>query len=150
MREAGRDDCYTPVMRAACVVMVVLLLSGCGTISRSPIAVLQHADSIESAATGVAGAESHSVRAYRQILSRPGSSRYFARIFRDATPAGKVYALAGLYETDRRAFDQLVQTDFLGSSTKLMFLQGCVGDTIPESEVREKLMTGYFSRIWRR
>lgn len=95
------------------------------------------------------GVESWYVRAYRQILARRGAASDFVDLYQSATPAGKVYALAGLYDTDRRTFERLVQNEFIGESGQLMYLQGCVGGPISAAEVREKLASGYFSRIWR-
>lgn len=150
MREAGRDDCYTPVMRVGTALLMMLLLAGCSMVGESPMGVLRTAEEIQSATVGPAAATSYYVRAYRRILSRPGSARDFADVYRDATPAGKVYAMAGLYDTDRRTFDRLIQTDFINPGATLSYTDGCLVRAMDRDEVREKLMTGHFSRLWRK
>jgi hypothetical protein len=46
---------------------------------------------------------------WRTILRAPDGARWFAAVTRDAlTPAGRVYGLAGLWATDRAAFDSVV------------------------------------------
>jgi hypothetical protein len=51
------------------------------------------------------GAElSDQVRAFRVLMRQPEAARIFRALFRDATHAGKLYALCGLYHHDRSYF----------------------------------------------
>ena len=58
--------------------------------------ILRETDAFASAAVGYAGLTSQQVLAWRLIYGRPDAESIFAALLGDATPAGQLYALAGL------------------------------------------------------
>jgi len=99
-------------------VLVVLACAGCASNAarrsncfrlRTAVAVeiLRHAERVESNSLGPAGVPSCLAAAYRHIKQQRNAGALFLDLARNATPAGRAYALAGLYATRRADFDML-------------------------------------------
>ena len=99
-------------------VLVVLACAGCASNAawryncfrlRTAVAmeILRRAERVESSSLGPAGAPSCLAAAYRHIKQQRNAGALFLDLARNATPAGRAYALAGLYATRRADFDVL-------------------------------------------
>jgi hypothetical protein len=91
----------------------------------------------ETTAIGPGGAFSAHVRAFRTILESGQADRAFKRLLREAPTAGQLYALCGLYWTDREFFDEAV-TRFLADSREIWVQSGCIVFQRPVSDVVAK------------
>ena len=113
------------------------------------IEVLAASDRLESSHTGEGGAPSCFVTSYRHILGSRDAARTFESLFEKATPAGKVYALAGLYETDRAAFERLVGAAEASSPPVFERIDTCIVSAAPRQVVFDELRKGKLSAWWR-
>ena len=67
--------------------------------------ILRAADAFEDTRVGYGGELSRYVAAFRIVLADPGASAAFHSLVDRATPAGRLYGVAGLYFADPPAFD---------------------------------------------
>src|SRR4030095_15275396 len=77
-------------------------------------------------AVGFAATTPDVVLAFRKMLKRPNGAGAFKGLLADATTAGKLYALCGLYYADPDYFDEAVKR-FQRSSDEVETLMGCIG-----------------------
>ena len=82
-------------------------------------------------AVGYSGTLSDQVRAFRVLMARPNAGAIFNTLFRDATNAGKLYALCGLYHHDRTAFAAARAAMFPLASVRVRTQFGCMGGSEP-------------------
>lgn len=120
-----------------------------GSTASRAITILRKADRLESSHTGYGGAPSCLVGAYRHVLRRRDAPVLFASLYRDANPVGRIYALAGLYDTDRAAFDRLVVSDITRDESSYLVIDGCVVSGISSTQIRARLQSGELSAWWR-
>jgi len=106
----------------------------------------------ESTAIGGGGNFSPHVRAFRTILESAEADRAFKRLLREAPPAGQLYALCGLYWTDKAFFDEAVKP-YLTDFREIVAQSGCVLWRRPIREVvaghpsrRNGIVTGQLPR----
>ena len=111
------------------------------TLSSDVPQLLQSADAIEAyrvlvvtevfadRAVGYAGALSDQVRAFRTLMARPNAAAIFNALFRDATNAGKLYALCGLYHYNRAGFAGARAAMVPLASVQIRTQFGCMGGT---------------------
>ena len=126
-----------------------VVLNRVGSTRGRAIEVLRSADRLESSHTGAAGAPSCSTAAYRNLLRRRDAAVLFRRVFDQGTPVGRVYALAGLYDVDRGAFDVLINAARSSSPPTFERIDGCVGTRVSRDEVFAELTAGTLSAWWR-
>src|SRR5262245_55133036 len=74
----------------------------------------------------IAGTTPEVVIAFRKMLKSPNAAGAFRGLLADATTAGKLYALCGLYYADPDFFDEAVKR-FQRSSDEVDTLMGCIG-----------------------
>jgi hypothetical protein len=113
------------------------------------IALLSSAERLESSLIGPFGKASCAAVAYRHLVRRRDASAAFEEVFDSAKPAGKIYALAGLYDVDRAAFDRLVAAAEASSPETYEQLNTDVGTEPTRGEVFADLRSGNLSRWWR-
>jgi hypothetical protein len=114
-----------------------LLLSIDQPLSReTAFALLLRSEVFTSTAVGDGGQTPIHVFAFRRLLERPDAREVFADLLRRGRPAGQLFALCGLFLTDRDAFDREVQP-FRSDAREVMFLRGCIMDSKPVHEVVE-------------
>jgi hypothetical protein len=92
----------------------MLLWSGCSastvTDQQPPFVVglaehtIRFASTFSTGPVGLGQSRAPEVDAFAVLLSQPNASRTFESLVREATPAGKVYALCGLQLTDPAAY----------------------------------------------
>ncbi len=126
-----------------------LIINRFGLTRTRAIEVLRSADRLESSHTGAAGAPSCFVTAYRRIISRRDAPETFKILFEQASPIGKIYALAGLYDVDRATFERLINDARLSSPATFERIDGCIGTRVGQSDVFAELSAGQLSAWWR-
>lgn len=102
---------------------------------------LKKADVFAGAAVGIAGVESSGVRDFRIVMRDTDAPALFAQLARDGTPAGRLYALAGLYLKDRPAFDKVASTA-VSSDTKVNTMFGCMAGNEPAGGLLKSIASG--------
>ena len=101
-------------------------------VTSAAMEVLRHATDFESVHVGIGGWLSTNVVAFRVILSHRRAAELFPELYATATPAGKLYALCGLYFTDPAAFAREVPRMAADRSPVTTF-NGCIrnsGDVV--------------------
>jgi len=93
---------------------------------RKAYEILLDADRFESAHIGVAGADSAYFIAFRVLIRSSEGKPAFHALLRRATPAGKVYALSGIYFADPDAFEAEARRLAL-SKDEVATMNGCTG-----------------------
>ena len=134
----------------ACTVLLLLA----GTVNAdvpalTDIAILRSADWLESPLIGYSGTPSRFVAAYGHIVAQPDAATTFRTLLWEATPAGKIYALAGLYDVDRAEFEGLVDTIKRLSPPEFTMMDGCLVSGVSREELFAQLSTGKLSARWR-
>ena len=79
----------------------------------------------KNSAVGYGGITPDEVHEFRCILKRPDARTIFDQLLNEATLAGKLYALSGLYITDKTYFENIVGKYRL-NTTEVMTMYGCV------------------------
>ncbi len=88
-------------------------------------AVLRTAAAFRDVAVGYAGTTPAEVRAFRNVLASPDGAARFRRLLANATVAGQLYALCGLFFLDAPAFDlELARLRRQGGQVEQQ--QGCI------------------------
>jgi hypothetical protein len=98
--------------------------------------ILVIAEQFEDAFIGEAGHPSKLVKAYRELLKQPQSDVVFKRLLKEATLAGQLYALCGIYFTDHIFFLSMVE----GYKNKRDYVEtqsGCIISRLPVREIVE-------------
>ena len=72
---------------------------------RDALSVVRHADAFSMADVGEGKVCSPEVRAFSVLLDQPDAPQFFQSLLSDATPAGQLYALCGLWLTDLPAYE---------------------------------------------
>jgi len=97
------------------------------------------------AAVGVAGITPDTVQALRLILKDPAAENILKQLLAEATPAGQLYALAGLYVTNPE-FARTAATPYESSQEMVRTQFGCVNAEMPISEVTTQILDGTLPR----
>jgi hypothetical protein len=71
--------------------------------------VLLHADRFSGPMIGITGRMPETVEALLSLVQAPQASEAFKALLEEATLPGQLYALCGIYFTDRKAFKQAVE-----------------------------------------
>jgi hypothetical protein len=85
---------------------------------------------------GIAGTTPEVVIAFRKMLKSPNAAGAFKGLLADATMAGMLYALCGLYYADPDYFEEAVKR-FQRSSDEVETLMGCIGSRATVSSIVE-------------
>lgn len=125
------------------------VLNRFGSSTGRSVAVLKSAERLEGSHLGPMGVPSCVVAAYRHVLRQPHAAATFEKLLEQSTPAGKIYALAGLYDTDRTEFVRLIANVETSSPAMFEQLDTCIGSRPTRDEVFAKLRAGDLSASWR-
>jgi|SRR5215208_2057016 len=111
----------------------------------SPLAaaatVLREAPSFLAAQIGPAGATPEEVTAWQTLLRAEGGDSTFKALLGDATPAGRLYALAGLYYTDPATFRAALPR-FRAQAAPVWTGVGCFVSERPVGELADEIASG--------
>ena len=111
--------------------------------------ILRTATEIESPYVGDGGAPSCYVAAYRRVLQSPRADRRFKRLFAAAeTPAGRLYALAGLYWTDGDELETLLPPYLADDETRVPQLDTCLYSEETVATVAARIEDGFWPEQW--
>lgn len=88
------------------------------------IKILLETHVFTSSQIGVAGEVPNGVRAFKVVLQRPDAAAVFEDVLENGETAGQLYALCGLYLTDRDTFDREVGR-FRDSNESVSVWFGC-------------------------
>jgi hypothetical protein len=116
------------------ILAVVLLTTGQGPAAKQPstidtdVATIRTMSVVSDGHDGDAGVTPESVYAFRRLIHAPNAGSRFAQLLQEATPAGQLYALCGLYFTDADAFRSAVPA-FERSEQEVQHQQGCILST---------------------
>ena len=103
------------------------------------------AGGFSASAVGIVATTPAEVEAFRILLGQPGAKERFKQLLQDASRAGKLYALAGLYLTDRKTFDAEVG-GFEGSGEPVGTMTGCVVFPTTVGAIVEEIRSGKLPR----
>src|SRR5262245_12558776 len=95
--------------------LAIVLLAAEGSLAPQPqsaietdVATIRTMSTVSDGHDCFAGVTPDSVHSFRRLLDVPDASTRFAQLLREATPAGQLYALCGLFFTDAAAFRSAV------------------------------------------
>ena len=92
------------------------------------------ADQFEESFIGIAAQPSHLVVAYRTLLKETEADSAFKQLLEQASPAGQLYALCGVYFTDPASFPALVEKN-RNRSEPVRVQSGCLGFGVPFADI---------------
>lgn len=98
---------------------------GLGADAARAYRILLEARTFDSTRVGVAGALSPHVAAFRVLVRDPGARSAFVAMLRDGSPAGRLYALSGIYFAAPEAFDEAVRW-LARSDSEVVTVSGCI------------------------
>ena len=115
------------------------------------VLIQRHAQRFSSAGVGYAGLTPNEVMAWRVIFFRTGGESTFVRLLDDATPAGQLYALAGLRfafaneELFAKAAARLARR-----TDRVHVIRGCIGFEASVAELVAEIRKGEWVRDYLR
>lgn len=89
--------------------------------------LLLKSNSFSYAGTGFHGGRSAEIDGFAKVAGDPDADSLFKDLFERGRPAGQLFALCGLYRTDRPTFDRLVRS-MEGSKKTVEVSVGCSTD----------------------
>ncbi|MEZ5427408.1 MAG: hypothetical protein R2747_14145 [Pyrinomonadaceae bacterium] len=87
--------------------------------------VLLEAERHESRHVGIAGTLSHYVKNFDILLKEKEADAAFKSILKSGTIAGQLYALSGIYKTDRNFFNKALE-NYKNSDRTVTTVRGCL------------------------
>jgi len=108
-------------------------------------ATLRFAESFDAAQVGFAGITPPEVLAWRIILQNPHRDSIFTTILSDASRPGQLYALAGLYFTDRAAYYRAAR-DQRRRGGDISSTIGCIGAQRSVTSIIEEMDKGWWTQ----
>jgi hypothetical protein len=114
----------------------------------APLEALRSASWFEAAQVGIAGQTPAIVRAWQSVARGRAPAVVFASLLRSDSAAARLYALAGLYSFDRRAFKRAAARE-QSRTDSVMTLIGCAAAEEPVATMVAEIATGSWSRDFR-
>ena len=124
------------VTRASLFLLFVLLLAATNQARADADTILMTAEHFAIGGVGVAGTISPEEIAFREIRTRSDAPARLRELLRQASPAGRMYALFGLRQLEAPDYDSLAEP-YRKSKTPIKHIQGCIISTEPTSTVVE-------------
>ncbi|HYU22429.1 MAG TPA: hypothetical protein VEM60_04750 [Candidatus Dormibacteraeota bacterium] len=109
------------------------------------VTILQNAEQFSSASVGYAGMTPNEVIAWRVIAFRADAESTFLKLLDTATPAGQLYALAGLRFRSNALFTREAE-QFKSRSDKVHIISGCIVWSTPFDEIVTQIGRGEWVR----
>ena len=100
------------------------------------VKVLSTTDEFADAYVGFVGGPSAQACAFRTVLDQPDADRLFKQILTRARPAGRLYALCGLYFTDHERFLKEIPS-YRKSADSVATFSGCLMGRAPIASLVE-------------
>lgn len=103
---------------------------------RAAVYALLKAERFETGPVGFAGSPSAYIKNFQTILREPDAAELFKYLSVEATTAGKLYAVSGLYLTDQETFRKA--SGSLKTSIEMVpLLEGCLMVYLPAGKIVE-------------
>ena len=96
--------------------------------------LLAESDRFTGMSEGFAATIPVEVLAFAQVLESPKADAVFEDLFHRGTPTGQLWALCGLYHTDRPRFESLLAR-YRDRGEQVAFTQGCVTTHMPIARI---------------
>ena len=109
------------------------------------LTILQNAPQFSSASVGFAGITPNEVIAWRLLVFRADAESTLLRLLDTATPAGQLYALAGLRFRSTALFAQQAER-FKGRLDQVPTVSGCLGGSATFGELVTQISRGEWVR----
>jgi hypothetical protein len=109
------------------------------------VAILRNADRFSSAGVGYAGLTPNEVMAWRVIFFRADAESIFKNLLETATPAGQLYALAGLRFSNSRVFSRTAAR-LEGRRDLVQTVRGCIAGRQTFAELVVEIKNGDWVR----
>jgi hypothetical protein len=113
------------------------------------LTILQSAQSFNSAGIGYAGLTPNEVMAWRVVFFRADAESTFLNLLETATPAGQLYALAGLRFRNDDAFERAAAR-LEGRLDRVQTIRGCIGGAATVAELVAEIRKGDWVRDYLR
>ncbi len=107
--------------------------------------VLRDADFFSSGCVGFACVPPPTVEAFRVLIEDPGADAAFKSLLDEASLAGQLYALAGVYYTDADRFG-LYAAPYRRTSKKVEYWSGCIGGRSAVRDLVTEIASGDLPR----
>lgn len=107
--------------------------------------LLREAPRVWADGWGIAGAPSCYAAAYRHLLASRDAAKHFEKLMRNGSPAGRLYALAGLTEVRAPHAEDYLDEALANSSQRVEVFLGCSNLEEPVSRVAALIKEGDFS-----
>jgi hypothetical protein len=92
---------------------------------KTDIALIREMSVISGVGTGSPGPISDSIHAFRRLVKAKEAKEIFSNLLKEATPEGQLYAMCGLFFTDKDTFKSALAI-YENSEQKLSRHEGCV------------------------
>lgn len=112
---------------------------------RQALARLRHATMFEDSAVGFGGETPRVVYAYWDLLEEPNADAAFKQLLRTGTPSGQLYALCGIYHTDREHLAAAAKP-FLNSDDSVFTFSGCLQSASSIPKMTRDILSGSWPR----
>jgi len=113
------------------------------------LAILRNAERFSSAGVGVAGITPNEVMAWRVISFRADAESTFLKLLDTGTPAGQLYALAGLRFRNDSVFARKASR-FKARADQVQTIRGCIGGAATFGELVAEITKGDWVRDYLR
>lgn len=104
---------------------------------KAAIVLIREMSVISGAGTGSPGPILDSIHAFRRLVKTKDAGEIFSNLLKEATPEGQLYALCGLFFTDKDAFKSALAT-YENSEQKLSRHEGCITFTETVGELTHR------------
>src|SRR6266576_720063 len=109
------------------------------------VAVLEQTETFKSSAVGVAGITPNDVLAWRIVFNSPDRDEIFRHILATGSVPGQLYALAGLWFGDAKAF--VAQARIVSSrGGSVRIVRGCIVSTANVTDLVREIQNGEWTR----
>jgi hypothetical protein len=131
------------------LLIAVVLLSGFSTAAvgddcvksmKSRYEGIRTTDVFKDSRVGYAGETPKEVHEFRCILKQPDASKIFSELLSQSRLPGKLYALSGLYLTDRHNFENVVRAHEKNKS-EVTAMFGCIVMSIEFAALLKQIQT---------
>jgi hypothetical protein len=147
-------------VRPAAVLLVLVLAAvtvradekPCGKIPdrfdvASAVRILKSAPGVWPDGMGIAGAPSCYAAAFRWLAAQRESTPDFERLAQSASPAGRLYGLAGLKKKSSPRFEEIAKDAFFDSGTAIEVIDGCIIHRVAARELAKDIRAGELHRF---
>ena len=123
-----------------------ILIAG-APLQGAPESALRKQGTFALGGVGVAGVMSQGERTLREILKESDAAVRLESMLRDASPAGRLYALLGLRRRDRAAYERALEK-YRANDAKVPTMRGCILQRESFHELVKQIERGEYDSFW--